>query len=96
LFFSTSWRNANSTRVRVASEASRQDSAAFAAAATAASTSVAAANATFACCWPVAGFITAPQRSTGPSQLLPPIQWRTSVSDVPAAVFACVVEAMFT
>jgi hypothetical protein len=74
LCFSTSCRNANSTRVRLASEASRQAMAAFVADATAASTTSADAKATRACWAPVAGFITGPQRSTGPSQRLPPIQ----------------------
>ena len=82
--------------MRVASEASRQDSAAFAAAATAASTTADVAKATWACCAPVAGFMTAPQRSTGPSQLLPPIQCRISASAVPAAFFASTVLAIAT
>jgi hypothetical protein len=94
LCFSTSWRNANSTRVRLASEASRQDAAAFVAAWTAASTTSAVAKATRACWSPVAGFITAPQRSTGPSQLLPPIQWRTC--DTAAMALVSIVLAMST
>ena len=61
--------------MRVASEASRQPTAAAVAAATAASTTSAPAKATRECFSPVAGSQTSPHLSTGPSQDLPPIQW---------------------
>ncbi len=77
LCFSTSSRNANRTRVRVRERGLAPGLGRLRGRGDRRVHDRGVAKATCACCSPVAGFITAPQRSTGPSQLLPPIQCRT-------------------
>src|SRR5438874_7917808 len=71
----TSSRNANMIFVRFDSDACDHSSKAAFAVCTASSTSAAEANATCACCAPVAGLNTGPNRSPDPAVCLPPIQW---------------------
>src|SRR6516225_8854770 len=67
-------RRANMTRARRITDTSRHSCHALAAAATAASTSAGSANATWACCSPVAGFQTGPHRLDAPVVSEPAIQ----------------------
>src|SRR2546430_1377370 len=71
----TSSRNANRTFVRVDREACDHSSNAAFAVRTASSTSAVEAKATCACCSPVAGLYTGPERSPVPAVGFPPIQW---------------------
>ena len=75
-WFSSS-RNANSTVVRLATDAARQPGNAAAAAATASSTSFTAAKSTDPVTAPVAGSCRSPWRAAAPSHARPSIQWVT-------------------